>query len=620
MAFDDKDKQLLSKLAENLTGGNQTGDTRQNSLASNVERRMREIGVETLYEYLELVETDSSELGNLISALTIHTTSWFRENPHFVAFQEVLLQALDRNEVFTVWCAACSTGEEAYSCAIVLEEFRRVHPKFEYRVVGTDIDPISIATAQKAIYSERYMNFLLSRYKRHLMFGSGKTEGHFTLTKEIRSRCTFRVADLRSGTPQPDGPFDVAICRNVLIYFTPASVDHIVKNVVSNLKTDGHLFLGHSESIVANDFGVDQRGHSVFCRKKTTGKKIEKTSAPASNSPPIILTIDDSAAVRQVLKKQFTAMGFESKTVSSAREASAFLKTNRVDLITLDLQMPDMNGDSWLEAERRAGLVTPVIIVSDVHSADAKAVVQILARGAQEYIEKESLVANAAKLKETFLELIRGSDTKPVTNLKPHLRTPTIRPDVIMIGASTGGPQAFMKILAKLPPNSPPVLITQHISPKFTLPLAERLAAVSGLKLGDSTQDAPLLPGHLYLAYDDCHIGVSEVEGRPAVHISKSDRINGHRPSVDFMFNSLKSSSLSVLAILLTGMGRDGAQGLRALKERGAFCAAQSEEDSVVYGMPRAAIALEATHFVGNLDDIKKLLHDSINLTYKNAS
>ncbi len=607
--FSDSEKQVLLKLAEKLTGGIQAGDTRRESLISNVSRRMRELGLDNFQSYLELVDADSTELAHLVSALTIHTTSWFRENPHFVVFQEILLEALDKNEVFTVWSSACSTGEEAYSFAIMLEEFRTVHPKFEYRVLGSDIDPISVETAKRAIYSERQINFNLSRYSKHLLFGSGKTQDYFTLSKEIRSRCTFRVSDLRDESNQPGGPFHVCVCRNVLIYFSVESNQQIVGNILKNLRPDGHLFLGHSESINAHDFGVTQRGHSVFVKRSKTSKPTAGSEAP--QQPLTVLVVDDAATVRKQLQTQIRKIGFDCVTASTAAEATAILQKQKIDLISLDLQLPDIDGNEWLEAQRDAGLKTPVVIVSEVRATDAKAVVNVLACGAQEYFEKNQVLQNPELLKQTFLELTRGRK-KSIQNQSTTLTTINSSPEVILIGASTGGPQALIKVLNNLPSDCPPVVIAQHISPKFTRPLAERLAQASGLKQGEIRDGEPLKLGHFYIALDDCHIGVKSQGKVLSLQISNSSTINSHRPSVDFLFQSVANSEVSALAILLTGMGRDGALGLQVLHKRGVFCVAQSEEDCVVYGMPRAAIELAAVNFTGNLDQIHDLIRTAI--------
>nr|HMN68724.1 protein-glutamate O-methyltransferase CheR [Bdellovibrionales bacterium] len=302
--FSDKERALIFKLVEELTGATQTGDTRQDSLISNVERRMQDLGLPNLAAYLQYVEKNPGEVKNLVSALTIHTTSWFRENPHFVAFQKILLEALNKDEVFKVWCAACSTGEEVYSFALLLEEFRRVHPKFDYEVYGTDIDSVSIAVAERAIYQKKHMGFHVIRYKNHILEGSGKTEDFFTLSKEIRDRCTFYVNDLRSAVLQTDGPFHVCICRNVLIYFSPTTVGRVISNLLMNVRGDGYLMLGHSEAINGAEFGISQLGHSVY-----TKKNIE-TSRPRSAGKYRVLSIDDSLSTRKYLEKAFTEMGF----------------------------------------------------------------------------------------------------------------------------------------------------------------------------------------------------------------------------------------------------------------------------------------------------------------------
>lgn len=638
--FDENDKKLLLMLASKLTGGNQDGASRLESLTGNISRRMSAFGYIQLMDYLKFAENDQNEFAHLISSLTIHTTSWFRENPHFVAFQEVLLESAKKNDVFTVWCSACSTGEEVYSFAIMLEEFRAMNPKFEYRVLGTDIDPISVATAERAVYAVQARNFQLDRFQQHLLKGSGPTDGYFTLSKEIRKRCSFRVADLRIATIPPEAPFNVCVCRNVLIYFTKSGVEQIVRNIVTHIKPNGHLFLGHSETLNSLDFGVVQCGHSVFLKTDNRVRSafelkpgsIVKSPVPtavphgkgattvgADGKKLRVLSIDDSATARKQLNQHFTDMGFESTTVASAFEASKFLRLNRVDLITLDLKMPEMNGDQWLESERKGGLTTPVVIVSDTHAADARGVVELLGRGAQEYLEKDRLFNKRSRLKDTFLEMIRGNSVKPK---RERVRTsvPAARPELILIGASTGGPQALMRILKSMPPNSPPIVITQHISQKFAGPLAERLAAISGLKQGSVENGAPVLKGHIYVAANDQHIGVVEKDGALVVQTSSVPAINGHRPSVDAMFNSIKNNDFPTMALLLTGMGRDGAAGLRGLRNRGAFCVAQSEEDCVVYGMPREAIALDAADFVGNLDEIRRMLTESLNLKVKKSA
>lgn len=668
MLLTEAEKLQVLKLAEELTGASQAGDTRTSSILSNVERRMRECECETLSEYVQRVDSDPFEKNNLISALTIHTTAWFRENPHFVKFQEILLDALDRREVFKVWCAACSTGEEVYSFAIVLEEFRKIHPLFEYRIFGTDIDPVSIETAERAVYSAKQINFNLERYKHHLLYGSGKTAELFTISKEIRSRCSFAIHDLRSRSRHSSGPFNVVICRNVLIYFSAEGVKQVVTDLVLNLKHQGALFLGHSESIVASDFGVTGQGHSVYTMgidaKSEKANRLEapsqKVSFPELNRSPrlgdsrkddgagpktgsfrieagpqtgdfhiakvksgkaTILVVDDSKASRQLLTKVFGDIGFDCHAVESTEEASRQLKARAFDLITLDLQMPGMEGGAWLLTERARGLKAPVVIVSDIRREDAPYVVNLLGKTAQDYLEKSDLLHKSSEVRDTFLEILRSqsglrsdSEVRSVANLKEK---PSFRPELILVGASTGGPQALAKLLTRLPYDCPPVMVVQHISSKFSSALAERLALFSGLTIGKMEEGEYLQNGHLYIALDDYHIGVEETLRGPRLKLSLDSPINRHRPSVDYLFDSIADTARSSMAILLTGMGRDGAAGLKGLKDRGAFCIAQSEEDCIVFGMPREAINLGAAQFVGTVDDIRSSLLASLLLLPK---
>ncbi len=602
------DKQTLFDLVGELTGANRSGDFGQESLVANVERRMGQLNVSSFNEYLKLVQADAKEYLRLISNLTIHTTSWFRENPHFVAFQEILLEALDRKDKFRLWCAACSTGEEVYSFAVMLEEFRRIHPSFDYEIVGTDIDAISLKTAERAIYPKKQINFHLSRYKAHLLEGSGATADYFTLSKSIRERCTFQQHDLRSSETVKGGPFYLCVCRNVLIYFAPEVVSKVIRNLLVGVKGDGYLMLGHSETIDGTDFGLTQRGHSVYAR----GLREEKTFKEIGKYR--ILSIDDSSVMRAFYSKTFTALGFECATVGTASEATHFLNFNDVDLITLDLNLPDKNGDKWLLEERAQGLKTPVVMISDVHPSGVKEVIDMLSTGIQDYIEKDRLKSDTMSLREQFIELIQAKGSG-----KGHVQMggspPTKRPDVILIGASTGGPQALVKLLAELPKDSPPILVTQHMSHKFMKPMAERLAETSGLTLGEVVDGETLKSGTIYMSYGDYHLGVVEAKDQTLqLKISNEQPFNGHRPSVDFLFNSILGATCNIMAVLLTGMGRDGALGMRFLHQEGSYCIAQSEKDSAVYGMPKEAIERGAVNFIGTIEEIRETILKSLTI------
>jgi two-component system chemotaxis response regulator CheB len=450
----------------------------------------------------------------------------------------------------------------------------------------------------------------------------------------------------------------------VLIYFSAEGVKQVVSNLISNLKRDGTLLLGHSESVVASDFGITSRGHSVYSMgvEASTDKlkrpatqhivKGARVSTPGSSSgidfegprtgsfqieagpstgmfsitkaksaKPSILAVDDTKASRQLLTKVFGDLGFECEAVETTTEATRLLKTKSFDLITLDLQMPGMEGGAWLLTERAKGLKAPVVIVSDIRREDAPYVVNLLGKTAQDYIEKSDLLHKSSEVRDTFLEILRsqsgaksGSDVRSVEILNEK---PNFRPDLILVGASTGGPQALAKLLSRLPYDCPPVVVVQHISAKFSAALADRLATVSGLTLGKMEEGEFLQNGHLYIALDDYHIGLEDDRRGARLKLSGDLPVNRHRPSVDYLFRSVADTDRSVMAVLLTGMGRDGAVGLKGLKDRGGFCIAQSEEDCIVFGMPREAINLGAAHFVGTIDDIRATLLSSLTLNPK---
>ena len=601
----ESEKKLIFLLAQKLTGVHPDGTYHHAIFLTNIERRMRERKVSRLVDYLQLVETDPNEHDHLLSSLSIHTTSWFRENPHSVIFQQILLKSIAKDRVFRVWSTACSTGEEVYTFALLLEEFRRFNPKFEYKILGTDIDPISLDKARKAVYPRRHLNGPLSFYKNHVLLGSGATEDFFTFSKDIRDRCSFKSHDIREPLPG-DEKFDVVICRNILIYFSPSQVNKTVKSLIDRMSEGGHLILGHSEIINHSEFKLESLGHSSYRRVPKVVEKPVTSSVPLG---PKILVVDDSKTVRGYLKKEMERAGVNVSFASSAQEAGRMLKSDQgFDLITLDLNMPGISGEDWLKQIRRAGNKIPIVIISNTHASQTGAVVRLLSEGAQAYIEKEDLTKSPDLLMKTISPLLETSKQTLLLGpgqVKLQRRPPaSFRPDVILIGASTGGPSALSIVLKDLPPWTPPIVLVQHISIKFAEPFANRTVDVSRLRLGKMEDGELLMPGHIYMAVRDFHLGIKQDNQGIKLSLSSDPPRNGHRPSVDHLFYSAQNVKCSKMGILLTGMGKDGADGLKSLHSSGAFTVAQSEEDCVVFGMPREAILRNAVDFVGNCNEI----------------
>lgn len=190
--------------------------------------------------------------------------------------------------------------------------------------------------------------------------------------------------------------------------------------------------------------------------------------------------------------------------------------------------------------------------------------------------------------------------------------------EVILIGASTGGPDALTHLLRDMPPDCPPIVVVQHIAPAMAAGFAGRLAKTAGLKLGDSRTGSLLRRGHIYLSLDSSHIAVrSGITGPIVVMDDGPPEGGGHRPSVDHLFLDAAKylHGVRVFAALMTGMGRDGAEGLKCLQEQGAFTVAQDEESCAVYGMPKEANRIGAVQAVGNISQIRQWMEYASGLT-----
>ena len=629
LKFTEEERNVIFGLAERLTGAHQQGNYRRDILLSNVARRITANQCEDLAEYLEIALNNVNEKKFLVSALTIHTTSWFREKPHYVEFKNYLHKHFkpeaSSGKVFKMWCVASSTGEEVYSFAFILEQFRQERPGFEYSIHATDIDPVSLEKAKKGIYSKMSMPDIPKEFHKFCWQGEGKNSSFYAIDPEIRKRITTsceNVLSFQSVNHLPEWKeFDWVVCRNVLIYFKPEDVSRIIIALAKRLHKTGTLCLGHSESIEAKKFELTLLGRSIYSKIKTEANSSEK---------PKILVIDDSESVRAVFHKNLSTK-FDVVLADSAAEADKCLKDNVFDLISLDLHMPIVDGISWMKDARNRGLRTPIVIVSEADPKEAMSVLGALEKGAQHYVEKSTFAANVNSTIEQFVELVNAHNSKKSKDANKEKGTEFISArsynskknkafDVILIGASTGGTEAVTQLLKNTPNHAPPVVVVQHISHNFSKAFATRLAQISGLTLGDMRVGEPLKHGHLYLSLGDYHIGLQSVKGGNVLSISNSPGLSGHRPSVDFLFRSASLLPVNMFAIILTGMGKDGARGMLELHNKGALCLAQDEESSVVFGMPKEAIKLRAVDFVGNIPEIRNAMMECISRSKKKAA
>ncbi len=330
------------------------------------------------------------------------------------------------------------------------------------------------------------------------------------------------------------------------------------------------------------------------------------------DGPIRVLVADDSELFRELLVRVVAAdPGFDVVAIAADGNAAAALaRSVRPDVITMDLNMPDADGFSGI-ARIMAETPTPILVLT---ATPEEAVgFRALSLGALDILEKPQAEADLddfGQLLRSRLRLLAG--VKVIRHLRglrerrmAAART-AVRPDLVAIGASLGGPRALATLLRNLPPDFPvPVVVVQHIADGFTEGLASWLATESRLQVREAVDGAPLRPGRVLLAPTGYHLLVAEGVAR----LSDAPPVDTFKPSVTPLFlSAARAYGPRACGVLLTGMGRDGADGLRAIKEAGGATIAQDEATSAVFGMPRAAIELGAVDRVLPIDDIPRAL------------
>ncbi len=336
-----------------------------------------------------------------------------------------------------------------------------------------------------------------------------------------------------------------------------------------------------------------------------------------------VLVAEDSATAREALLATFaTDRGVEVVGVAKdGAEAVALTVRLRPDIVTMDIHMPVLDG---YEATRRimAEAPTPILIVSSsIDVSDAQSSLNALRAGALDLCEKPSFAADAAAedARARFLDMVRAlADVRVVrrTRAAPRARSNVNdrrgeSAEIVAIAASTGGPAALAQLVAALPADLPvPMLAVQHNTRGFMPALAGWLNSAGDLRVRIADRGDRPEPGTLYLAADDHHLGV---DGQRRIALDERPPIGGFRPSATFLFESVgRAYGPGALAVMLTGMGSDGVDGLRRLREAGGRTFAQDEASSVVFGMPRAAIAAGVADEVIALADLPARICEAV--------
>ncbi len=326
-----------------------------------------------------------------------------------------------------------------------------------------------------------------------------------------------------------------------------------------------------------------------------------------------VLVVDDSPTMRRIITAtlQTDPAILVVGEAADPNEAQQAIRRLAPDVITLDIEMPNMNGLAFLEKLMRLRPI-PVVMVSSLTQAGAEINLRALELGAFDCVAKPNSLnsENFELLAEKVKAASRTRRTRPPRPPAPRDIAQQFSPNgrVVAIGSSTGGVEALVEILSQFPPNCPPTLISQHMPPTFTKSFAERLNRLCAANVAEATDGAPIKPGNIYLAPGDAHL---EIRGlvQPVCKLNYEGRVNGHRPSADVMFNAVcRHFKSRALGVILTGMGRDGADGLLSLRQAGAETIGQDEASCVVYGMPKVAFEIGAIAHQTPLDRIAAVI------------
>ncbi len=352
------------------------------------------------------------------------------------------------------------------------------------------------------------------------------------------------------------------------------------------------------------------------------------------NKPIRVLIVDDSALVRKLLT-QILKLEPGIEVVGTATDPYAArekIKKLNPDVLTLDVMMPKMDGITFLRNLMRLHPM-PVVMLSCLTEKGADIAMQALELGAVDFISKPStdLNHNLAQYSEEIIDKIKTAATAriraytdapvaaklsdaelPDTATHKHHPDHTYTADsdsIIAIGASTGGTEAIKSLLSTLPVDSPGTVIVQHIPAAFSDRFAKHVNQVTTMKVCQAQDGQPILRGHVYIAPGDRHLRVVRKNMRYFCELSDDAPVNRHKPSVDVLFRSARlSAGANAMGVLLTGMGKDGAQGLKEMQQAGALTIAQDESSSMIWGMPGAAVELKAADMVLPLSRISNVL------------
>ncbi|MEM5338667.1 protein-glutamate methylesterase/protein-glutamine glutaminase [Paraburkholderia azotifigens] len=345
-----------------------------------------------------------------------------------------------------------------------------------------------------------------------------------------------------------------------------------------------------------------------------------------------VLCVDDSALIRSLMTEIINSQP-DMTVVATAPDplvARELIKQHNPDVLTLDVEMPRMDGLDFLEKLMRLRPM-PVVMVSSLTERGSEITLRALELGAVDFVTKPKVGIRDGMLEysEKLADKIRAAARARVRQAAPVQHAASSAPagaaahapahaplfnnplvsteKLIIVGASTGGTEAIREVLVPLPPDAPAVLIAQHMPPGFTKSFAQRLNGLCRITVKEAEHGERVLPGHAYIAPGHAHLLLARSGANYIAHLSDDPPVNRHRPSVDVLFRSAaQHAGKNAVGVILTGMGRDGAAGLLDMRKAGAYTLAQDEASCIVFGMPREAIAMGAADEIASLSEMSR--------------
>ncbi len=519
--------QRISELVTQATGV-KLGAKQKSMVYFRTRKRMTDLSLTRDEDYLSYVEQEiDEELPILISLLTTHHSYFFREFSQFQHLESDILpdliaqlRAQNKNTI-RIWSAACSRGQEMYSLGMFLDFYlKKAAPDMTFKIIGTDIDPESVEIARNGVYRWDEIKQVPAYYLQNFWSrGTGEISEYVKVKKNLKSHCEFKSLNLFEIKPDTwADKFDIIFCRNVFIYFDEEQIKSATQSLLQHMNPAGVLYIGLSESLNGMKLPLKLSGPSAYRVPQAEAPKKEEPAVPATprkavaKGPIRVLCVDDSSTILVMLKKILAPeFGFEIAGLAmNGFGAADFLKKQTVDVITLDIHMPEQNGLEFLESMRGTPL-PPVVVISSVSREDSNLGLRMLDLGASDYVEKPSMQSLQSRSEEIRNKVKMAAVNRdiPVTHKLDHtfsrkmaLKNPSECARILIGGLSHKDKLVqLIKELQHTGSENPPIWLLLHGAEPLLPVFCEEMARKVGLPFVERTADAPLETNKIYYSY-----------------------------------------------------------------------------------------------------------------------